>query len=169
MSQSRRRRKSALPWNLPMRLVAFSFVFLLAALPPAIAQEREWSLDAQDEDAYLIFGVPESDDVGVSFWCKLGSDQVKMFFPEGAPGLKANHSEKFEVQAGGKTFAMRGKTADNELLGSVSIETDAAISSEVITALQASDRFSSIIAGHTTIYPLIDSGLDDFVKLCRVK
>ena len=39
--------------------------FLLAALLawaalPASAQEREWIFDTGDEDAYLVFGVPDS-------------------------------------------------------------------------------------------------------------
>lgn len=55
------------------RSLAFFVVISLAAgslvCSPAKAQEREWSLDASDQEAYLIFGVADSDDVGVSLWC----------------------------------------------------------------------------------------------------
>ena len=51
-----------------LRLVFAVIVMVLATGGPS-AQERQWSLDAGDQDAYLIFGVPDSDDVGVSLWC----------------------------------------------------------------------------------------------------
>ena len=44
---------------------------IAAATASTAAQERQWTLDASDEDAYLIFGVPESDDVGLSLWCPI--------------------------------------------------------------------------------------------------
>ncbi|MFO1033906.1 MAG: hypothetical protein U1E15_07495 [Hyphomicrobiales bacterium] len=152
-----------------LAILALGCAMLCALSQPTLAQEREWSLDAQDEDAYLVFGVPESDDVGVSFWCKLGSGHVKLFFPEGAPALKPDAQEKFEIAANGKTFSLSGRTANNELLGTVSIETETGVQDEVITALLSADRFSTEIAGHETIYPLVDSGLDELVNVCKVK
>ena len=69
--------------------------FLLAALLagialPASAQEREWIFDTGDEDAYLVFGVPESDDAGVSFGCTLQSGEIRIFLPEAGDDLKPN-------------------------------------------------------------------------------
>ncbi len=48
---------------------------------PAFAQEREWLLDAVEEDVFLVFGVPDTNDVGVSFWCKIGTGVVSVFAP----------------------------------------------------------------------------------------
>ena len=50
-----------------------SLALLLAlglASGAAHAQERDWALDASDQEAYLIFGVSDTDDVGVSLWCR---------------------------------------------------------------------------------------------------
>ena len=54
----------------------------------AMAQERIWNLDQTDQEAYLVFGVPETDDVGVSFWCTLQSGIVKFYVPETDPDLE---------------------------------------------------------------------------------
>ena len=51
----------------------------------ALAQERIWNLDQTDQEAYLVFGVPETDDVGVSFWCTLQSGIVKIYVPGRRP------------------------------------------------------------------------------------
>ena len=54
-----------------------SMLFAIGLLAGAAhAQEREWMLDASDEDAYLIFGVPETDDGGISLWCRIGKGTV---------------------------------------------------------------------------------------------
>ena len=42
---------------------------LVLGSAPSLAQERIWTLDQTDAEVYLVFGVPETDDVGVSFWC----------------------------------------------------------------------------------------------------
>ena len=47
----------------------------------SLAQERIWTLDQTDAEVYLVFGVPETDDVGVSFWCTQQSGIVKIVFP----------------------------------------------------------------------------------------
>ena len=52
-----------------------------AAAGAAQAQEREWSLDVSEEEAYLIFGVPDTDDVGVSLWCPVGKGVVRLYLP----------------------------------------------------------------------------------------
>ena len=46
------------------------FVTLLVSTL-ALAQERQWSLDTVNNQVFLVFGVPESDDVGLSFWCDI--------------------------------------------------------------------------------------------------
>lgn len=92
----------------------------------AHAQEREWLLDAADEDAFLVFGVPETDDVGVSLWCKIGSGKVKLFFPEGSAELKADSSADFTVTVGDKPHVLKGTTTENAMTGATSIETGTA-------------------------------------------
>ena len=139
------------------------------ALTPAHAQEREWLLDAADEDAFLVFGVPETDDVGVSLWCKIGSGKVKLFFPEGSAELKADSSADFTVTVGDKAHVLKGTTTENAMTGATSIETELQIYDPLFRELELADRFAAKIGSHETTYPLVDAGLGSLFKLCRTK
>ena len=86
------------------------------------AQERQWSLDSSEDDAYLIFGVPESDDVGISFWCTMGSGEIRLFIPETDAALKSEQALDYTIEAG-VTFALAGRTLANEEGASTSVET----------------------------------------------
>jgi hypothetical protein len=107
------------------------------------AQEREWLLDAAEEDAFLVFGVPETDDVGVSFWCKLASGKIKIFFPEGSPDLKPDTSADFVLTIGGTAKTLSGKTTANAATGATSIESEMPLDDPVIVALDKADRFTA--------------------------
>ena len=79
-----------------MRGNIFTTVLALAAFSsPVLAQEREWAFDTGEADAYLVFGVPETDDVGVSFWCTIGSGEIRVFFPEAGDSLSAGQAVKW--------------------------------------------------------------------------
>ncbi|MBL8788964.1 MAG: hypothetical protein JNM45_00610 [Rhizobiales bacterium] len=139
-------------------------------MPAAVhAQEREWMLDAADEDAFLVFGVPETDDVGVSLWCKLGSAKVRLYFPEGSPELKPNSTAAYVLTVGDRNYKLRGKTTANDLTGSTSVETELPASDPLFAALLKADRFVAKIGKHELTYPLIDTGLDNLLKLCTEK
>ena len=69
-----------------MRFMLAIFYATCIVIGPALAQERAWTLDAATEDAFLVFGVPQTEDVGFSLWCKIGSGKITMMTPE--PGLK---------------------------------------------------------------------------------
>lgn len=150
-----------------MRYFLFLLVTAFATFSqPCSAQEREWILDAQDEDAFLLFGVPETDDVGVSFWCKLGSRKVKMYFPEGSPQPAAGREATFHLSIGGRDFPMTGTTTANELVGATSIETERSIDDPVFKALLDADRFTMKLFDHATTYPLSDADLGQLLHLC---
>ncbi len=59
------------------------FLAALALAGPVMAQERQWTLDASDQDAYLVFGVPDTDDVGISLWCPIRQGVVNLYLPQG--------------------------------------------------------------------------------------
>jgi hypothetical protein len=87
-----------------MSLRSVLAVFFACAALPAWAQEREWIFDTADEDAYLVFGVPESEDAGISFGCSLQSGEIRMFIPEAGEDLKPDQKIKLTISAAGKTF-----------------------------------------------------------------
>jgi hypothetical protein len=135
----------------------------------ALAQEREWILDAADQDAFLVFGVPETDDVGVSFWCKLGSTKVKLYFPEGSPDLKPDTTADYVITVGDKTHKLEGKTTANDLTGSTSVETELSTSDPLWLEFSDADRFVARIGKHELTFPLVDAGIGNLLKLCNTK
>lgn len=139
------------------------------AAGPAHAQEREWMLDASEEDAYLIFGVPDSDDVGVSFWCPIGKDVVNLYVPVPAR-LVAKNREKatpLTVTAGEETSTIRGKVDVNPEAALASIEAEMAVDHPLVGALLKADRFRVRVSDEDIVFPLYDAYLDELLALCR--
>ena len=133
----------------------------------AQAQERQWYLDQTDQEAYLVFGVPETDDAGVSFWCNVQSGSVKLYEPDADPKLKAADSVPFDVVVADKPFHLKGKTAINEESGSISIEAELKSTDPLFAAFQDANRFSIKIGKSVHIYPLQDADFPAFLDVCK--
>ena len=150
----------------------FKTTTLLACLAgplsiPAFAQEREWVLDAAAEDAFLVFGVAQTDDVGVSFWCKIGSGKINLLAPE--PGIKLPDSapETIALTIAGKTYSIKGRTSTGTDPGLGSIEAELALNDPLFDAVKSADRFSLTASGHKSVYPTVGADFDGLLKLCR--
>lgn len=142
-------------------------VFLFAALSQsAAAQERLWSLDAGDEDAYLVFGVPETDDVGISFWCTMGTGEISIFLPEADPDMKPEQTVPFTIRAGETVAELEGKTTANEEAGITSLEAKVSGSEPIFAALKEADRFKVKVGKEENVYPLTDADVAGLLKLC---
>lgn len=150
-----------------MRHIYLSCLALTMLSGVALAQEREWQLDATDQDAFLVFGVPQSDDVGVSFWCRLGSKKLKLMAPVVGMRLKQGASIQVVMQIGGKDFALSGRTAIGAKGTEDTVEAETSSQGPLVEALQSSDRFGVKIGGHLATYPLLNADLDGLLKLCR--
>jgi hypothetical protein len=148
------------------RLTILAALSLAAAA--AAAQEREWQLDSSDTEAYLTFGVPESDDVGLSFWCPLHSGRISLFVPDAGQDLKAGPPVKLVVQLGGKSFTYTGKTQANEESGGVSVEAELAAGDALFAAFKGQDRLSLTIAKEQQNFPLEGADAAGLVALCKV-
>jgi len=133
----------------------------------AAAQERQWSLDASDQDAYLIFGVPESDDVGISFWCPVQQGVVNIFLPEGDPAVAAGKPVTLTITAGAETAELPGKTETNEEAGTTSVEAKADAGLPIFAAMLQADRFHAKTGATDNVFPLIDADLKGLLDLCR--
>jgi hypothetical protein len=142
--------------------------FILFGLPQAHAQEREWSIDQTDKEAYLVFGVPETDDVGVSFWCKLQSDIVRFYAPETDARLKIGKRVPFVLEIPPKSFRLKGTTTLNQEAGSTSLETELKITDPVFAALEAADHFAVSIGRSKNVYPLQDADFKSFLSACKI-
>lgn len=139
---------------------------VVCAAIPAWAQEREWMFDTADEDAYLIFGVPESDDAGVSFGCTLQSGEIRIFIPEAGDDLKPDQKVKLTLVVGGKTFVYDGVTTPNEMSATTSAEAVIPASDAVFTDLRKTDRFTVKTGKDENTFPLEGSDFESLVRAC---
>ena len=140
---------------------------LLAGTTASLAQERVWNLDQTDHEAYLVFGVPETDDVGISFWCTLQSDIVKFYVPETDPTLKIADSVAFEVSISDKTYPLKGKTSVNEESGSTSIEAELKTADPIFAALETASHFSVQAGTSNQIFPLEEADFSGLLDACK--
>ena len=133
----------------------------------AAAQERQWSLDIGGDDAYLVFGVPDTDDVGVSFWCTMGSGEIRLFVPAAGEALKPDEKITFPVTVGAEPFALNGRTMANEEEGTTSVESMLTPADPLFAALGKADRFKIALGNGEHIYPLIDADVAGLLRLCQ--
>ena len=137
-------------------------------LPPglAVAQEREWFFDVGDTEAYLVFGVPETDDAGISFWCPLRSGEIRIFLPETPKHLAAGASSAVSIRSGGETFSYSAMVETNEEAGSTSAEARTDTADTLFSMLQQEDRFTLTVGGEATVIPLAGADVAALLRVC---
>lgn len=148
-----------------MRLL-FACLLLPFLAAPSFAQERQWSFDQTDRDAYLVFGVPETDDVGLSFWCTQRSGWITLFMPESDAGVKAGRKTRVTIFAAGKRFRYDGATTANEDAGGISVEVRVKPDDRLFAALTQADRIRIAVGKSEHIYPLQEVDFAPLLQLC---
>jgi hypothetical protein len=133
----------------------------------ALAQERVWNLDLTDQEAYLVFGVPETDDVGVSFWCTLQSGIVRLYVPETDPNLKLATSVDFDLEIAAKIYPLKGKTAVNEESAGTSLEAELKASDPLFSTLREANHFAVKVGASNHVFPLGEADFSGFLEACR--
>jgi len=135
----------------------------------ALAQERDWALDASDQEAYLIFGVADTDDVGVSLWCRTHKDIVNLYIPRPTAELERINRRKapLVVKAGEETATFAGKIDLNRGFPSSSVEVEIPIDNPLLKALETADRFSVKIDAQEVVFPLYNADVTTLLGLCR--
>src|SRR5262245_60489809 len=104
-------------WRVPILGVA-----AIMSAATVFAQEREWSWGTSETEAYLVFGVPESEDVGISFWCPQGNTEIRIFIADANVKLAPDIATTIEFVAGDKKFSVPARTQSNELDATTSAE-----------------------------------------------
>jgi hypothetical protein len=140
--------------------------FLACMAVQAWAQEREWTFDTADENAYLVFGVPDSDDAGVSFGCTLQSGEIRIFIPEAGDDLTADQKIKITLTVGDKTFIYDGLTTENEMSATTSAEAVMPATDALFGDLRKTDRFSVKTGKEENTFPLAGADFDSLVRAC---
>ena len=139
---------------------------LIVVAMPAAAQEREWIFDTADEDAYLVFGVPESEDAGISFGCTLQSGEIRVFVPEAGDDLKPDRKIKVVISAGGKDYTYDGLTSPNEMAATTSAEATIPVGDSLFIDLHNTDRFTVKTGTEENTFPLEGSDFESLVRAC---
>ena len=145
-------------------LIVFSAFALGSGL--ALAQERVWTLDQSDAEVYLVFGVPETDDVGVSFWCTQQSGIVRLYMPETGPDFKPGTGVDLELKVAAKVYPLKGRTAFNEESTGTSLEAELNSTDPVFTALQAANHFAVKAGSSNHVFPLGEADFASFLDVC---
>jgi hypothetical protein len=145
-------------------LIALAAIILGTGL--ALAQERVWTLDQTDNEVYLIFGVPETDDVGVSFWCTLQSGIVRLYIPEAGPDIKAGAAVNFELKVATNIYPLKGTAAINEESSGTSLEAEIKTTDPLFSALQVANYFALKAGSSNHVFPLGEADFSTFLYVC---
>ena len=137
------------------------FIFLTALITifsPAFAQERQWSLDASEREAYLVFGVPDTDDVGLSFWCEIGKGKVSLFEPIDHTLLKKDKKIRIDLTMGDEKFKIVAKASTTPDSRSASLEAQVAVDGTVMQAASKAQTITVSALGHKSSCPRVCEG-----------
>ncbi len=144
-------------------------ILYLAILSIALAtqgktQEREWTLDRTDQDVFLVFGTPETDDVGVSFWCRIGSKKLRLFLP--VQSKPAVYKTSLKVTIHSQEFTVPVSASQNEMTDGNTLETEFDVASPLAKALLDNDYFTVAFDSSRRSFPLLNADFEGLIRLC---
>ncbi len=145
---------------------ALQILIFCVSVSTLSAQEREWSLDSTEQDAFLVFGTPNTDDVGISFWCKHGGRQIRLFVPQFHVSSKKVVGDLM-ITIDTQSFRRTAEFSKGPEANSVTAETELSEIDPAILALVSSNHFSITSLGVKKNFPFDGSDLGDLIKLCR--
>jgi hypothetical protein len=135
----------------------------------ATAQERDWLLDVGSDEAYLIFGVPDTDDVGVSLWCPLNKGIVNLYLPRPAREFKniKTRDVPLKVTAGREKVTFRGKLDAPPDSAVAVVELEIPATHPLLAAMPSADRLTIQFGKQTLIFPIYGADVAGLVELCQ--
>lgn len=149
-----------------MRPVLIALV-LVALAVPALAQERQWSIDTSDKQAFLVFGVPDTADVGLSFWCDVGAPSLSMFVPVSEATAKPGQHPQVTAMLSGRTFNFKSDVEKDQASGLVNVEVHFDQNAAFYKAVMASNTISVTVKSEKKSYPLGDADFDSLNRACK--
>jgi hypothetical protein len=142
------------------------YLALLATASISHAQEREWTLNASDKEAFLVFGVPDTDDVGISFWCEIGTNKFSIFVNNVEGPLKENQKADMVIEIDSQKFSIKAKAAIEKSGRSKSLEGQIPGNSPILKAAENGSSLKTTVQGRTNTYPLIDADVTGLLRTC---
>jgi hypothetical protein len=149
-----------------MRL-ALATIFVGLSLPVQ-AQEREWSIDTNGEnEAYMTYGVPETEDIGLSLWCKIGSKNLNLYVPQSGWQTGTAKFVDVKIAADPVQINIKGKLQEDPTRDSASVEAMIELASPLVTALPDAQHIDIDTGKHKIITPLYDAPVSSLLRLCK--
>jgi hypothetical protein len=133
----------------------------------AFAQERQWNLESSEKQAFLVFGVPNTDDIGFSLWCEVGKNQISAFITENQVPLKAGESVSMLISVDGKQQSLRGLVAKDAASGQMTVESKFGLKDSLISSLQSGQSLSISVKGHITTLPFGNADFAGLLSACK--
>lgn len=140
---------------------------IFAQATPLFAQEREWSLNSTDTQTYLVFGVPDTDDVGLSFWCQNNKKDISAFLPEPALNLKRGQKLKMKITVDGKGATLPAVVDKDDATGVFTVEGKFTQKSALLKDLKKGASVTVTVLSHVATYPLDDADFDGLLDACN--
>ena len=133
----------------------------------AFAQERVWSLDTPANQAYLIFGVPDTEDVGVSLWCEVGKGQMALYIPQPRITLRAGEIVPMIVTLDGAQKSLRGIVAKDAASGQMTVEGKFSLKDILVTRLNTAQSITVTVKGQANTFPFGDANFGGLLSVCK--
>jgi hypothetical protein len=145
------------------------WIFIIWALfaGPALAQERQWTLNAALQDVSLEFGVNGTDDVGLSFYCEIGSRKVSIFMPIDRSLVAKDAKVPVTLKVGDAEFSIHMQASKSEGSRSGSLDGPVKVEGTVMLAMNGARELSITALGKTWNFPMVDADVNGFVKVCN--
>ncbi len=134
---------------------------------PVVAQERQWSVDSSEKQAFLVFGVPDTADVGLSFWCDIGSKRMSLFVPVASTTAKAGQHPAVTALVGGRTYKFKSDVEKDQASGLVNVESQFSSTDAFYKTVMASDTITVQVKSEKKSYPLSDADFDGLNRACK--
>jgi hypothetical protein len=144
-------------------LIYTALAFPISTHMPCAAQEREWLLDTTGEDAFLVFGVPSTTDMGISFWCKLGGKHISVFAP--VPHQEKPQQTKVSLEIKTDIFPLAVKFNTDQ--SGATLEAKLTPQDKIIADFSTTERFTLRVGSHVSVFPTEGAGFADLGKLCN--
>ncbi len=146
---------------------AAALILFLGFSTETFAQERQWSLDAADNQAFLTFGVPDTEDVGLSLWCEIGKNQMALFLPETKAVLRIGEIVPMVITVDGVQTQLRGLAAKDAATGKMSVEATFGLKDILISRLKDAQAISVRVKNHDNNFPFTDADFSGLLATCR--
>jgi hypothetical protein len=143
-----------------------SMVLMLSAAPHVNAQEREWSLDRTDQDVFLVFGTPQTDDVGASFWCRIGTPRIRIFLPLALNGKHPQPPSKLKLNVADKTFTLPVNLNNDDSRDNATLEAEFDATGPIVDQLTSANYFAVTIDSEKRSFPLVNADFGGLLRLC---